>query len=170
MGLGTEGAEKKSSASIACFLVSKGADINVKNKKGQTPLDLCPDPRLNEALSKCNTGSNSSEVSGDKSQAGPLGPLMNNGARDESSGASAGADIQKLQQQLQDIKEQVSKYIRCPSSSFSSLPFHVFLSPKSVDFLLLVLLTSCLFSDFLSFPSFPLNNNNRPCVPFVWID
>jgi len=31
------------------------------------------------------------------------GPLMNNGCRDNSS-----TDIQKLQQQLQDIKEQVS--------------------------------------------------------------
>ena len=33
----------------------------------------------------------------------PAGALMNNGARDMSSG-----DLQKLQQQLQDIKEQVS--------------------------------------------------------------
>lgn len=34
---------------------------------------------------------------------GPTGPLMNNGTRDMSS-----ADLQKLQQQLHDIKEQVS--------------------------------------------------------------
>ena len=34
---------------------------------------------------------------------GPTGPLMNNGSRDMSS-----ADLQKLQQQLHDIKEQVS--------------------------------------------------------------
>lgn len=33
------------------------------------------------------------------------GPLMNNGGRDTSSSS----DIQKLQQQLQDIKEQVSQ-------------------------------------------------------------
>lgn len=53
MGLGSQGAEKKSSASIACFLVQNGADLNIKNKKGQTPLDLCPDPNLCKALSKC---------------------------------------------------------------------------------------------------------------------
>lgn len=35
----------------------------------------------------------------------PLGPFMNNGGRDTSN------DIQKLQQQLQDIKEQVSHYL-----------------------------------------------------------
>jgi hypothetical protein len=34
-----------------------------------------------------------------------IGPLMNNGARDVSNG-----DIQKLQQQLQDIKEQVNNH------------------------------------------------------------
>ncbi|XP_022256765.1 E3 ubiquitin-protein ligase MIB1-like isoform X2 [Limulus polyphemus] len=53
MGLGTQGADKKSSATIACFLVSYGADLNIKNKKGQTPLDLCPDPNLCKALTKC---------------------------------------------------------------------------------------------------------------------
>lgn len=53
MGLGTQGADKKSNASIACFLVSNGADLNIKNKKGQTPLDLCPDPNLCKALTKC---------------------------------------------------------------------------------------------------------------------
>lgn len=53
MGLGTQGADKKSSASIACFLVARGAELNAKNKKGQTPLDLCPDPNLSKALTKC---------------------------------------------------------------------------------------------------------------------
>ncbi|KAH3741979.1 hypothetical protein DPMN_048709 [Dreissena polymorpha] len=38
MGLGTPCADKKSSASIACFLTTNGADLNIKNKKGQTPL------------------------------------------------------------------------------------------------------------------------------------
>jgi len=51
--LGTQGANKKSSASIACFLAANGADLNAKNKKGLTPLDLCPDPNLCRALSKC---------------------------------------------------------------------------------------------------------------------
>ncbi|KFM59314.1 E3 ubiquitin-protein ligase MIB1, partial [Stegodyphus mimosarum] len=54
MGLGTQSSDKKSNASIACFLVSNGADLNIKNKKGQTPLDLCPDPNLCKALTKCH--------------------------------------------------------------------------------------------------------------------
>ena len=53
MGLGSQGADKKSSASIACFLAANGADLTVKNKKSQTPLDLCPDPNLCKALTKC---------------------------------------------------------------------------------------------------------------------
>ncbi|XP_046464606.1 E3 ubiquitin-protein ligase MIB1-like [Daphnia pulex] len=53
MGLGTQGANKKSSASIACFLAANGADLTIKNKKGLTPLDLCPDPNLCRALTKC---------------------------------------------------------------------------------------------------------------------
>uniref|UniRef100_A0A915KDU0 RING-type E3 ubiquitin transferase n=1 Tax=Romanomermis culicivorax TaxID=13658 RepID=A0A915KDU0_ROMCU len=52
-GLGTVGTgEKKSSVSIATFLVSNGADLSIKNKKGQTPLDLCPDPNLCKLLVK----------------------------------------------------------------------------------------------------------------------
>ncbi|XP_046961355.1 E3 ubiquitin-protein ligase MIB1 [Vanessa cardui] len=45
--------DKKSSASIACFLAAHGADLTVKNKKGQTPLDLCPDPNLQKTLTTC---------------------------------------------------------------------------------------------------------------------
>uniref|UniRef100_A0A8C7I701 E3 ubiquitin-protein ligase MIB1 n=1 Tax=Oncorhynchus kisutch TaxID=8019 RepID=A0A8C7I701_ONCKI len=52
MGLGTQGAEKKSAASIACFLAANGADLTIRNKKGQSPLDLCPDPSLCKALAK----------------------------------------------------------------------------------------------------------------------
>ena len=56
LGLSLQGSEKKSSsASIACFLAANGADLNLKNKKGQTPLDLCPDPNLCKALAKCFT-------------------------------------------------------------------------------------------------------------------
>lgn len=54
MGLGTQGAEKKSAASIACFLAANGADLGIRNKKGQSPLDLCPDPSLCKALAKCH--------------------------------------------------------------------------------------------------------------------
>lgn len=54
MGLGTQGAEKKSAASIACFLAANGADLAIRNKKGQSPLDLCPDPSLCKALAKCH--------------------------------------------------------------------------------------------------------------------
>ncbi|OWR41872.1 putative mindbomb protein 1 [Danaus plexippus plexippus] len=45
--------DKKSSASIACFLAANGADLTIKNKKGQTPLNLCPDPNLRKTLTTC---------------------------------------------------------------------------------------------------------------------
>lgn len=66
MGLGTQGVDKKSPASIACLLAAHGADLNIKNKKGQTPLDLCPDPNLCKALTKCYK---------DKSVSGDMGSL-----------------------------------------------------------------------------------------------
>ncbi|XP_045135412.1 E3 ubiquitin-protein ligase MIB1-like isoform X2 [Portunus trituberculatus] len=66
MGLGTQGVDKKSPASIACLLAAHGADLNIKNKKGQTPLDLCPDPNLCKALTKCYK---------DKSVSGDMGAL-----------------------------------------------------------------------------------------------
>lgn len=50
MGLGNNSTDKKSSAAIACILAINGADLKMKNKKGQTPLDLCPDPNLCKAL------------------------------------------------------------------------------------------------------------------------
>ena len=43
---------KKSSANIALLLVQNVADINIKNKKQQTPLDLCTDLNLNKQLQK----------------------------------------------------------------------------------------------------------------------
>ncbi len=46
--------DKKSSASIAVFLASNGAQLNLKNHKEQTPLDLCPDPHLLKLLTKCS--------------------------------------------------------------------------------------------------------------------
>ncbi|XP_073986784.1 E3 ubiquitin-protein ligase MIB1-like [Rhodnius prolixus] len=56
MGLGSQDEvhEAKSSAAIACFLAGSGADLTIKNKKGQTPLDLCPDPNLYKALTKAH--------------------------------------------------------------------------------------------------------------------
>lgn len=62
MGLGTQGSDKKSSASIACFLAGKGADLTIKNKKGQTPLDLCPDPNLCKTLTNCHKDKQSGEM------------------------------------------------------------------------------------------------------------
>ncbi|KAJ0181928.1 hypothetical protein K1T71_002650 [Dendrolimus kikuchii] len=50
--------DKKSSASIACFLAANGADLTIKNKKGQTPLDLCPDPHLCKTLTSCRKEGN----------------------------------------------------------------------------------------------------------------
>lgn len=99
MGLGSDAAEKKSSATIAVFLAQNGADLGIKNKKEQTPLDLCPDPHLAKTLARCHQ---------ERTPCRSLvksGPLLNNGARDESSSTG---DVAKLQQQLQDIKEQVS--------------------------------------------------------------
>lgn len=54
MGLGAQGQDKKSSSFIACFLAARGADLEIKNKKGQTPLDLCPDPNLCKTLTTCH--------------------------------------------------------------------------------------------------------------------
>ncbi|KAK9869360.1 hypothetical protein WA026_003117 [Henosepilachna vigintioctopunctata] len=70
MGLGTQGSDKKSSASIACFLAGNGADLTIKNKKGQTPLDLCPDPNLCKTLTKCHKEKQSGEME--------MGPNQNN--------------------------------------------------------------------------------------------
>lgn len=56
MGLGSqdEVQEAKSSAAIACFLAGSGADLTIQNKKGQTPLNLCPDPNLRKAITKAH--------------------------------------------------------------------------------------------------------------------
>jgi len=48
-----------------------------------------------------------------------IGPLMNNGARDVSNG-----DIQKLQQQLQDIKEQVNNHQFNRRNTFIEIKFN----------------------------------------------
>ncbi|CAH0404888.1 unnamed protein product [Chilo suppressalis] len=62
--------DKKSSVSIACFLVSNGADLTVKNKKGQTPLDLCPDPNLYKTLTMCRKeGPGANDASPESEQA-----------------------------------------------------------------------------------------------------
>ena len=45
--------EKKNSASIAIFLVSNGANLYSKNNEGQRAIDLCTDPHLLKALTKC---------------------------------------------------------------------------------------------------------------------
>ena len=52
IGFNGQDQENKGSSSIACFLVQNGADLKLKNKKGRTPLDLCPDPNLCKQLSK----------------------------------------------------------------------------------------------------------------------
>ncbi|XP_012288064.1 E3 ubiquitin-protein ligase MIB1 [Orussus abietinus] len=62
MGLGAQGQDKKSSSFIACFLAAHGADLELKNKKGQTPLDLCPDPNLCKTLTTCHKDKESHEI------------------------------------------------------------------------------------------------------------
>ena len=51
MGIGAVDPRKKST-SIACFLVEQGADLSSKNNMNRTPLDLCIDSKLSEALAK----------------------------------------------------------------------------------------------------------------------
>ncbi|XP_044595282.1 E3 ubiquitin-protein ligase MIB1-like isoform X2 [Cotesia glomerata] len=62
MGLGSQGQDKKSSSFIACFLAAHGADLELKNKKGQTPLDLCPDPNLCKTLTNCHKNKESHDI------------------------------------------------------------------------------------------------------------
>lgn len=62
MGLGTQGQDKKSSSFIACYLAAHGADLELKNKKGQTPLDLCPDPNLCKTLTNCHKDKESHDI------------------------------------------------------------------------------------------------------------
>merc|ERR1712029_968789 len=88
MGLGSQGADKKSSASIACFLAANGANLGIKNKKGQTPLDLCPDPNLCKALTNCQKhsagGDPQAMVNNFQAVSGAVGPVV-------AAGASGGA-------------------------------------------------------------------------------
>ncbi|CAH2104526.1 unnamed protein product [Euphydryas editha] len=80
----THAHDKKSSASIACFLAAHGADLTVKNKKGQTPLDLCPDPNLRKTLTTCRKEGTGLSVDGSpESEAAPVA---------SGSGAAAAAD------------------------------------------------------------------------------
>ena len=44
--------DKKLVINIATSLIENGADLYLKNKKNQTPLDLCSDSVLNKSLSK----------------------------------------------------------------------------------------------------------------------
>ncbi|XP_043276401.1 E3 ubiquitin-protein ligase MIB1 isoform X2 [Venturia canescens] len=62
MGLGAQGQDKKSSSFIACFLAAHGADLELKNKKGQTPLNLCPDPNLCKTLTTCHKNKESHDI------------------------------------------------------------------------------------------------------------
>lgn len=94
MGLGSQASDKKSSAAIACYLVSNGGDLNIKNRKGQSPLDLCPDPNLYEALKKCqkdqNTHLNSNlSHNQSKSSSVPLPPSTSQFPSSSSNGPSS---------------------------------------------------------------------------------
>lgn len=61
--------EKKSNASIAVYLVSNGADLTVKNKKNQCPLDLCSDPNLIKHLTRLKEEAGTRRDSQDLSRA-----------------------------------------------------------------------------------------------------
>ncbi|XP_076805561.1 E3 ubiquitin-protein ligase MIB1-like isoform X1 [Clavelina lepadiformis] len=58
MGIGGQGVDRHSSASIAQFLAANGANLNLKNKDGHTPLNLCPDPNLCKSLVKASNEAN----------------------------------------------------------------------------------------------------------------
>ena len=86
--------DKKSSASIACFLAANGANLGVKNKKGQTPLDLCPDPNLCKALTNCQK-ENLNSLMG---QGGAVAGVAGVGASGASSGGGGGDDGPSLEE------------------------------------------------------------------------
>merc|ERR1719245_1246919 len=88
LGAGPGSGDKKSSASIACFLVANGAELSIKNKKGQTPLDLCPDPNLCKALTKCQKENSSNQV-----QQILRGDCMNTSGADEAAKAKEQAAL-----------------------------------------------------------------------------
>jgi len=113
MGLGTQGANKKSSASIACFLAANGADLTVKNKKGLTPLDLCPDPNLGRALTKCygekSTGGEcGAHGDGDSLiESTEIGEIGENGENGENGGnGGACASLPALSGELPEVAEE----------------------------------------------------------------
>ena len=95
------------------------------------------------------------------------GPMMNNGCRDNSN-----TDVQKLQQQLQDIKEQVSRL----SITFTAYTY--ILAVLVILFRVHSPHVLCLYLFFLFFftssrlpfllPFYP--NPYRRCVRFAWTD
>ncbi len=50
----TNGYDKRTSVAIACTLIMHGADLTARNKKNQTPFDLCSDPYLCRILTQKN--------------------------------------------------------------------------------------------------------------------
>ncbi len=50
----TSGYDQRPSVAIACTLAMYGADLSARNKKNQTPFDLCPDPHLCRILTQKN--------------------------------------------------------------------------------------------------------------------
>lgn len=43
-------------------MAANGADLTIKNRKSQTPLDLCPDPNLCKALVECYNERKTSDI------------------------------------------------------------------------------------------------------------
>nr|CAB3263829.1 E3 ubiquitin-protein ligase MIB1 [Phallusia mammillata] len=84
MGIGCQGADRHSSASIAQFLAANGADLNMKNKDGHNPLDLCPDPNLCKSLVKA-----SNESIHPKNSSRPSSPATSSNRSGQASSSSA---------------------------------------------------------------------------------
>ena len=62
--------ERKSTASIAIYLTSHNAILSAKNRKGQTPLDLCSDPNLIKLLQKARKDQHRTVEGGNREEEG----------------------------------------------------------------------------------------------------
>lgn len=99
--------DKKASASIACFLAANGADLTIKNRKLQTPLDLCPDPNLCKILVKCYN----ERKTDDMDLPGNMAITVNSSSNMNASGGAPNVSVQStsntLKQQAQSNNSNI---------------------------------------------------------------
>lgn len=109
---------KKASASIACFLAANGADLTLKNRKLQTPLDLCPDPNLCKTLVKCYN----ERKTDDSELPGNVAGTSSRAANRAANPAAAPSCVRPL---------SAVDSIGLHASSSTNIPFHVVASGSS---------------------------------------